>query len=126
VFRIIGGNRSIAKSHVDRKLSYPHYTIVLNLADIEFPIMFRDIPKFENLNNKSIRSTCTASKISRSFLYDSLISRKTNILFSCTYKIPATTTLDTLLWIKNLSRLIRSQINGNENRKYFCKYNKKS
>ncbi|KYM76653.1 hypothetical protein ALC53_12948, partial [Atta colombica] len=92
----------------------------LNLADIEFPIMFRDIPKFENLNNKSIRSTYTASKISRSFLYSSLISRKTNILFSCTYKIPATTILETLLWIKNLSRLIRSQINGNENRKYFC------
>ncbi|KYN38648.1 hypothetical protein ALC56_06974, partial [Trachymyrmex septentrionalis] len=43
-----------AKSHVDRKSSYPHYTAVLNLAGIEFPITFKDISKFENLNNISI------------------------------------------------------------------------
>ena len=43
-----------AKSHVDRKSSYPHYTAVLNLAGIEFPITFKDIPKFERLNAVSI------------------------------------------------------------------------
>ena len=43
-----------AKSHVDRKSSYPYYTTMLNLAVIEFPITFKDISKFENLNNISI------------------------------------------------------------------------
>jgi len=47
-----------AKNHVDRKSSYllyyVYYTTVLNLTSIEFPIMFKDINKFENLNNLSI------------------------------------------------------------------------
>jgi len=39
----------LPKRHVYRK-SYPHYTTVLNLADIEFPMTLKDIPKLENLN----------------------------------------------------------------------------
>ncbi|KYM78125.1 Cytochrome b, partial [Atta colombica] len=60
-----------AKSHMDRKSSYPHYTTVLNLADIEFLITFKDISEFEH-------------------------------------------------GIKNLSRLIRSQITRKKNKKFFC------
>ncbi|KYN22663.1 hypothetical protein ALC57_04933 [Trachymyrmex cornetzi] len=43
-----------AKSHVDRKSSYPHCTAVLNLTNIEFPMILKDIPKFERLNAVSI------------------------------------------------------------------------
>ncbi|KYN17530.1 hypothetical protein ALC57_10179 [Trachymyrmex cornetzi] len=44
----------LAKSNVDRKSSYPRYTTVLNLTNIEFPMTLKDIPKFEHLNAVSI------------------------------------------------------------------------
>ncbi|KYM84221.1 hypothetical protein ALC53_05458 [Atta colombica] len=68
--------------HMNRKSSY-HYTTVLNLADIEFPITKRD--KHVNLL----------------YLQD---SRNDNITH--------------FAWMKDLSHLVRSQITGNENRKY--------
>ncbi|XP_011054128.1 PREDICTED: uncharacterized protein LOC105145921 [Acromyrmex echinatior] len=43
-----------AEKHVNRESSYPHYTAVLNLAGIEFPMILKDIPKFERLNAVSI------------------------------------------------------------------------
>ena len=43
-----------AKSHVDRKSSYPDYTTVLNLEGIKFPITLEQITKFELLNDISI------------------------------------------------------------------------
>ncbi|KYQ53663.1 hypothetical protein ALC60_04182, partial [Trachymyrmex zeteki] len=43
-----------AERNVDRESSYPHYTSVLNLAGIEFPMTLKDIPKFERLNMMSI------------------------------------------------------------------------
>ncbi|KYN29928.1 hypothetical protein ALC57_00617 [Trachymyrmex cornetzi] len=39
-----------AERHLDRESSYPHYTTVLNLRGIEFPMTLKDIPKFEHLN----------------------------------------------------------------------------
>ena len=42
------------EKYTERESSYPHYTTVLNLAGIEFPITFKDIPKFERLNAVSI------------------------------------------------------------------------
>jgi len=38
------------QSNTNRKLSYPHYTTVLNLKDIKFPMTLNQIKKFENLN----------------------------------------------------------------------------
>jgi len=43
-----------AKNHVDQNSLYPHYTSVLNLKDIEFPMTLTQIKKFENLNDISI------------------------------------------------------------------------
>ncbi|XP_018404145.1 PREDICTED: uncharacterized protein LOC108780826 [Cyphomyrmex costatus] len=43
-----------AKNHVDRTSSYPHYTTMLNLDGIEFPMKLKDISKFERLNDSSI------------------------------------------------------------------------
>ena len=40
-----------AKSHVDRKSSYPEYATVLNLGGIEFPVTLKQITKFELLND---------------------------------------------------------------------------
>jgi len=38
--------------------SYPHYSTVLNLKDIEFPMTLNQIKKFENQNNISINVYC--------------------------------------------------------------------
>jgi len=38
----------------DRTKSYPHYTSVLNFDDIEFPMILKNIEKFEHLNIVSI------------------------------------------------------------------------
>ena len=43
-----------AEKYMERESSYPHYMIVLNLTDIEFPITFKNISKFERLNMVSI------------------------------------------------------------------------
>jgi len=43
-----------AEQHVDRTISYPHYTSVLNLQDIQFPMTLIDITKFERLNKVSV------------------------------------------------------------------------
>ena len=39
-----------AKRLMNMKSSYLHYTAVSNLASIEFPITFKDIKKFENID----------------------------------------------------------------------------
>ncbi|XP_025163394.1 uncharacterized protein LOC112590594 [Harpegnathos saltator] len=43
-----------AERNGDRESSYPHYTKIFNLQDIEFPMTFKQITKFEQLNNISI------------------------------------------------------------------------
>ncbi|KYN09080.1 hypothetical protein ALC57_18810 [Trachymyrmex cornetzi] len=43
-----------AERHANREYSYSHYTIVLNLAGIEFPMILKNITKFERLNAVSI------------------------------------------------------------------------
>jgi len=50
------------ENHTERELSYPHYTTVLNLKDIEFPMTLNQIKKFENLNDISINVYCIKKK----------------------------------------------------------------
>ncbi|KYN44940.1 Cytochrome P450 4C1, partial [Trachymyrmex septentrionalis] len=42
------------EEYANRKLSYPHYRTVLNLASIEFPMTLKDIFRFECLNDVSV------------------------------------------------------------------------
>ena len=43
-----------AQGNAHRESSYPHYTLVLNLAGIEFPMTLSQIKKLETLNDISI------------------------------------------------------------------------
>ncbi|KYN30345.1 hypothetical protein ALC57_00191 [Trachymyrmex cornetzi] len=43
-----------AEKYTERESSYPHYTAVLNFTNIEFPMILKDINKFEQLNDISI------------------------------------------------------------------------
>ena len=105
-----------AKKYTERESSYPHYMTVLNLMDIEFPITFKDIFKFERLNMVSInmygienkqvlllRLTDDKKHVNLLYLQD---SHNDNLgYFAC---------------IKNLSRLVSSQITRKKNKKFFC------
>ena len=69
----------LAKNHVDRKSSYLHYT--MNLANIEFPITFKGIPKFENLNNISINVYIDNKQIRPLWFTDDKKEKHVNLLY---------------------------------------------
>ncbi|XP_018316249.1 uncharacterized protein [Mycetomoellerius zeteki] len=107
-----------AERKVDRKSSYPHYTSVLNLAGIEFPMTLKDIPKFERLNMVSINVYGIENKqILPLRLTGDKKEKHINLLY---LQDPRDDNLDHFAWIKNLSRLVRLQITGNKNKKFFC------
>ena len=43
-----------SERNADRESSYPHYTMMLTLQNLEFRIMLKDVTKFEGLNDVSI------------------------------------------------------------------------
>jgi len=67
-----------AESHIERESSYPHYTTVLDLKDIEFPMTLNQIKKFENQNNVSINAYCIEKKKELSILPIRLTNQKMN------------------------------------------------
>ncbi|XP_018345109.1 PREDICTED: uncharacterized protein LOC108750260 [Trachymyrmex septentrionalis] len=96
-----------AEKHVERESSYLHYTAVLNLAGIEFPITFKDIPKFERLNAVSIN------------VYG-IENKQVFPLRLTSDKKDKHDGVGHFAWIKNLSRLVSSQLSKKEHKKYFC------
>jgi len=72
-----------AEKHFGQKSSYPDYTSVLNLKNIEFPMILNQIKKFENQNNISISVYCIEKQKKLSILpihSNSSRRRWTNIL----------------------------------------------
>ncbi|XP_018343250.1 PREDICTED: uncharacterized protein LOC108749198 [Trachymyrmex septentrionalis] len=99
---------------MERKSSYPHYKSVLNLAGIEFPMTLNQIKKFETLNDISINIYTIQKGIVPIRLADRKRSKYVNLLYI------EDDNAGHFALIKDLSRLVRSQISGNKNRKYFC------
>ena len=109
-----------ARHHVDRASSYPHYMTVLNFKDIEFPMTLKQIKKFERLNNVSINVYCIEKKeydisILPIRLTDKKMDKHVNLLY-----VQNNNDVGHFVWIKNLSRLVSSQLNKHEHKKYFC------
>jgi len=71
----------------NRESSYPHYSTILNLTDIVFPMMLNQIKKFENLNNISINVYSIENK--KEIFPLRLIQRETSTSIYCTCKICA-------------------------------------
>ncbi|XP_077263129.1 uncharacterized protein LOC143897999 [Temnothorax americanus] len=107
-----------AKRHAERESSYPHYTSVLNLTDIEFPMTLNQIKKFENHNDISINVYSIEKNKELAILpirvTDRKMDRHVNLLYVHNDNVGH------FAWIKNLSRLVSSQVNKNRNKKYFC------
>ncbi|XP_011698553.1 PREDICTED: uncharacterized protein LOC105456305 [Wasmannia auropunctata] len=108
----------LAKSHVDRESSYPHYKSVLNLKDIQFPMTLSQIKKFENLNAISINVYTIENVEQVSILpirlADTKKEKHVNLLYVEKDGVGHFT------WIKNLSRLVSSQLSKNAQKKYIC------
>ncbi|KYM99013.1 hypothetical protein ALC62_10264 [Cyphomyrmex costatus] len=101
-----------AYNHVDRESSYPHYSKVLNFADIEFPVTLKDVAKFERSNDISINVYgIEDGDILPLRLTDCKRDRHVNLLYVQDGHF---------VWIKDLSRLVRSQVTKSKNKIYFC------
>ncbi|KYN21199.1 hypothetical protein ALC57_06426 [Trachymyrmex cornetzi] len=100
-----------AEKYTERESSYPHYTAVLNLASIEFPMILKDINKFERLNAMSINVYGIENKqVFPLWLTSDKKEKHVNMLYL----------LGHFAWIKNLSRLVSSQLSRKEHKKFFC------
>ncbi|XP_018368760.1 PREDICTED: uncharacterized protein LOC108764851 [Trachymyrmex cornetzi] len=107
-----------AERNADRKSSYPHYTTVLNLAGIEFPMTLKDVLKFERLNAVSINVYGIENKqILPLRLTGDKKEKHVNVLY---LQDPRKDGVGHFAWIKDLSRLVRSQLTENKNKIFFC------
>ncbi|KYN13228.1 hypothetical protein ALC57_14592 [Trachymyrmex cornetzi] len=107
-----------AEKYTERESSYPHYTAVLNLAGIEFPMNLKDIQKFEQLNAVSINVYSNENKqILPVRLTSDKKEKHINILY---LQDPRNDSVGHIAWIKNLSRLVSSQLSRQKNKKFFC------
>ncbi|XP_077278618.1 uncharacterized protein LOC143906408 isoform X1 [Temnothorax americanus] len=111
------------KQNTCRIASYPPYKRKLNLEGIEFPMSLSQIKKFEDLNGISINVyAIKKNKDQHTILPIQLTDRKinnkhVNLLY---VEDPRDANVGHFTWIKNLSRLVSSQINKNAHKKYFC------
>ncbi|XP_076636189.1 uncharacterized protein LOC143349115 [Colletes latitarsis] len=105
-----------AESRVSLASSYPHYTTVLNIQDIEFPMTLNQIKKFEHINNISINVyTIENKKVLPIRVTDKKMERHVNLLY-----LEGANDVGHFAWIKNLSRLVCTQLSKHNGRKYFC------
>ncbi|XP_025073685.1 uncharacterized protein LOC112552501 [Pogonomyrmex barbatus] len=107
-----------AERHTNRESSYPHYTTVLNLQDITFPMTFNQIKKFEHLNDFSINIYGIKGKeILPIHLTTKKMKKYANLLYM---QDSRNDNVRHFAYIKNLSRLVSSQLSKKEHKKYFC------
>ena len=98
--------------------SYPHYTTVLKFDDIKFPVILKDIGKFERLNDVSVNVYgIEEDKIFPLRLTDNKREKHVNLLY---VQDPGDNNVGHFTWIKNLSRLVGSQLSKHVCKKYIC------
>lgn len=117
-----------ADQHCYRVSSYPHYSDVFNIKDIKCPVSFKDIKRFERLNNISVNiygledwEECVVQPLYISKVYtknsqdgSENTMRHVNLLYLekglCKHYV----------WIKNLSRLVSAQLSKCNGRVLLC------
>ncbi|XP_070162308.1 uncharacterized protein [Polyergus mexicanus] len=108
-----------AARDVGRESSYPHYTTVLNLQNIEFPMTLIQIKKFELYNDISINVYCIEKEKENNIIPIRLSEQKKDRHVNLLY-IQDSQDLGHFTWIKNLSRLVSSQLSKRNGQKYIC------
>lgn len=116
-----------AVNNVSEVSSYPKFEDVLNVDGIEFPMKLKTISKFEDLNDISVNvygleRIYEDGKIKYEIVGpvrhkppQSRLRRHINLLL-----ITDECGNSHYCWIKNLSRLVSSQISNTQHRKFFC------
>lgn len=105
------------REHSERASRYPHYSTVLNLRDIEFPMTLSQITKFEKRNSISINVfTDRGGSIVPLRLTDNKREKHVNLL----YVVDSRNNSAHFAWIKNLSRLLNNQLSKYSGKKYIC------
>ena len=114
---------------MNRKSSYPDYTTVLNLEGIEFPVTLKQITKFELLNDISINVFTERERGGKKDDSNIIVplrltkekkEKHVNLLYLQESRRDDENVIDHFTWIKNLSRLIGSQLSKNTKKKYLC------
>ncbi|XP_025262928.1 uncharacterized protein LOC112637416 [Camponotus floridanus] len=107
-----------AERKMERESSYPPYATVLNLRDIEFPVTVNQIKKFELANSISINVYSIEKKnnIASARLSEQKRDKHINLL----YVEDGNNSVGHFAWIKNLSRLVGSQLSKKDHKKYIC------
>ncbi|XP_023311415.1 uncharacterized protein LOC111692008 [Anoplophora glabripennis] len=119
------------RNHPDRISSYPQPSSVLNLKGIQFPMTMKQIPRFEKQNGVSV-NVYILKKMSKGFTtlptYLTKNKKDTHVnllLIQDMYADEAEDESTTsaryhYVWIKDLSRLLSSQLSEHHAKKYFC------
>ncbi|KAL6433627.1 hypothetical protein ACFW04_006610 [Cataglyphis niger] len=121
------------EKHAERSSRYPHYTAVLNLKNVEFPINLNGIARFERLNDIAINVYTLRDKNNKKDkkrdivplrLTDNKRKKHVNLLYlnDATRRSNATH----FAWIKNLSRLVGSQLSARRHKTHICDCDKLS
>ncbi|XP_026830160.1 uncharacterized protein LOC113563142 [Ooceraea biroi] len=116
----------LAESHAERCSSYPHYTTILNVQGIEFPITLNNITKFERLNvDISINVYAIQEKKKEeeglTVVPIRFTSEKRDKHVNLLYiRNPQDDNAGHFAWIKNLSRLVSNQLSKKMHKKYIC------
>ena len=112
-----------AERNPHRRSSYPHYTLVLNLQGINFPMSLAQIAKFERLNGISINvysfeeKTKKGSTVFPLRLTSQKRDRHVNLLYTPNQEHGD---VGHFVWIKNLSRLVSMQLSRYNGKKFIC------
>ncbi|XP_011859465.1 PREDICTED: uncharacterized protein LOC105556960 [Vollenhovia emeryi] len=109
--------------HAERESSYPHYSDVLNLRDVPMPMTLSGIKKFEQLNSISInvysideKNNCERTIVPLR-VADEKKEKHVNLLY---LQDQGDAEVGHFVWIKNLSRLVSSQLSKKEHKKHIC------
>ncbi|XP_076278400.1 uncharacterized protein LOC143208149 [Lasioglossum baleicum] len=106
-----------AEAHPSRLSSYPHYKTVLRTEGFQSPMLFKDIGKFERENDVSVNVfEWVRKKCVTLHLTGQKRRRHVNLLFLQN----AAKTHSHFACIRNLSRLVSSQLSKQKNLKYIC------
>jgi len=111
-----------AEHNVDRQSSYPHYTTVLNVEGVEFPATLKDVTRLERLNNVSINVYTLEECGNKLNVLPIRLSneKKRDRHVNLLYVQDEDEKAGHFAWIKNLSRLVSSQLSAKKNKKHIC------
>ncbi|XP_011689949.1 PREDICTED: uncharacterized protein LOC105451278 [Wasmannia auropunctata] len=114
-----------ADTNVNRMSQYPHYSRVLNLDGIEFPMSLNKIGQFERQNNLSINVFTIKEEnyIGANYILPLRLTahkKEVHVNLLLIYGIRCGKKVMHFTWIKNLSRLISTQLSKRKAKKYVC------